>query len=354
MQTEEQQIFQAQANPAQEQIDVSFEELFGIMRERWPIPSYEEGQTVCSSSFSMSTETDSVTTSWAPPQSTDNFEEYFVPDFTESMIPTAAPCFFNHKRNVADPFDTNSKRSRQHETEATLVPLDVKEAVVPSQVAMAFSVLDLPLTASVDDVKRQGRRLARSRHPDKAEPANRARAARLFRQLQEAKDLLLAWLQERGSIQADENSVGSSPYQSDAEGDDNGRVSPQVGEVGDVTGEFQDDGSGSEGEREILQACNIAVGRGDSVSDSDSDARSVDQAQHGGIVAAASSFIRSEDSCLVQASTLSHFQAAQRSQKQKLCDECFQRTVPPGDGICKKCRAELNKLRRCLVRTVHQ
>eukprot|EP00440_Ansanella_granifera_P029924 gb/GFBE01032507.1/.p1 GENE.gb/GFBE01032507.1/~~gb/GFBE01032507.1/.p1 ORF type:complete len:389 (+),score=81.82 gb/GFBE01032507.1/:1-1167(+) len=241
----------------------------------------------------------------------------------------------------------HSKRQRV-ESQA-IVPGAVDDGPpLPERVADAYALLDVPLTATAADVQRQSRRLARKRHPDKAPPEQRARAARLFRQLQEAKDTVLSWLQERAVPMPDESSE-SAGFESDAENNDDDVLRrPDDGEAGDVMAEFEDDGSGSEGEREDEKAVGVHAARGDSpATEADSD-ESADEQAEAALVLSARRAIRTEDSALVQATALSHFLAAPSSLRQQTCSECWQAKVPKGTSVCKKCKKEIRQLKRCL------
>eukprot|EP00930_Biecheleria_cincta_P063397 TRINITY_DN48925_c0_g1_i1.p1 TRINITY_DN48925_c0_g1~~TRINITY_DN48925_c0_g1_i1.p1 ORF type:complete len:416 (-),score=98.64 TRINITY_DN48925_c0_g1_i1:49-1209(-) len=224
-------------------------------------------------------------------------------------------------------------------------------APLPEAVASAYAVLDLPLTATAAEVKRRSRYLARTRHPDKVPLEERAQAARLFRQLQDAKDTVLAWLLDRDA--AEKQSDESDAFDSDRECWDEAEKPHDVvfGEAGDIMAELESDGSGSDMERQDEKAIGLLRCRGDSpVTDADSDASEDPQAE-AGLVLAGRHGIRTEDSAMVQASSLSHFlAAAPNSGRRQMCGECFVRPVVNEEKLCKLCKKELEELERRLRR----
>jgi len=241
-----------------------------------------------------------------------------------------------------------SKRLR---TSQALVPGSCQNEapLLPERVADAYGVLNLPLTATVVDVQRQSRKLSRKLHPDKAPPEHQARAVRLFRQLQEAKDTVLSWLRERAADGGDE-SEESAVWDSDADQEEEDYSKPKevaFGEAGDVMAEFDDDGSGSEGEREDEKAAGVHKTLGDSPDmESDGDESGDEQAE-AAIVVRRSALIRTEDSVVLQATKLSHHFSGPSSLRQNSCQECFGK-IPRDQKICKKCKNELRQLNRCL------
>ncbi len=75
--------------------------------------------------------------------------------------------------------------------------------VPPEDVRRAFAALEIPLTASADDIRRAYRRLMARYHPDHhaTDPEREAVATELSRRLTEAYDRALAW-RERGATSA--------------------------------------------------------------------------------------------------------------------------------------------------------
>lgn len=260
------------------------------------------------------------------------------------------------KRQAPEPETSDSKQPRLLAEEALVLGTTAhsKEAggagPLPEAVASAYAVLDLPLTATAAEVKRRSRYLARKSHPDKVPLEERAQAAKLFRQLQEAKGLVLAWLTDRTNA-AENQSDDSDAFDSDRECWDEDERPYEVvfGEAGDVMAELESDGSGSENERQDEKAIGIFKGFGDSpVSEQDSDASEDPQAE-AGLVLAGRHLIRTEDSTMVQASTLSHFlSAAPNCGRREMCSECFARPVQTGQKLCKPCKTEVDALERCL------
>lgn len=260
------------------------------------------------------------------------------------------------KRQAPEPAASHSKQPRLLVEEALVLGTTAgsKEAgnaaPLPEAVASAYAVLDLPLTATAAEVKRRSRYLARTRHPDKVPLEERAQAAKLFRELQEAKDVVLAWLIDRANA-VDNPSDDSDAFDSGQECWDEPDKPHEVvfGEAGDVMAELESDGSGSDNERQDEKAIGLLKCRGDSpVTEPDSDASDDPQAE-AGLVLAGHHGIRTEDSAMVQASSLSHFLAsAPGSGRKQMCPECFVRPVQAEKQLCKPCEEELRELERRL------
>ncbi|CAE7560125.1 NAA25 [Symbiodinium pilosum] len=172
----------------------------------------------------------------------------------------------------------------------------------PDEVAEAYALLNLPLSALRDDVQRRSRALARERHPDKAPPDQRVRATRLFRQLQDAKAKILSWLRQRSVPQLEE-SDDSPCLDSADEGEEDFCRPPEVvfGEAGDVLADFEQDGSGSELEKEDQKAACVYRGRGDSPDTFSSSEESGEEKAETALALRSRGIIRTEDSALVQA-----------------------------------------------------
>jgi len=70
-----------------------------------------------------------------------------------------------------------------------------EEAAPPEAVRKAFAALELPLTASADDVRRAWKTLLARYHPDRhaRDPELERTATELSRRLTEARDRALAW-----------------------------------------------------------------------------------------------------------------------------------------------------------------
>ncbi|CAE8690827.1 unnamed protein product, partial [Polarella glacialis] len=146
-------------------------------------------------------------------------------------------------------------------------------------------------------------------------------------------------------------SDGSACFGSDAEGGDDQPPDDIFGEAGDINGELEEDGSGSDGERQDLKACGVNLARGDSPSsERDSGEESNDEQAQGVLMLAGRSVICSEDSALVQATKLSRFRAAPASSRQQTCGECLTRKVPKGTDTCSSCKKELKQLKQSLRR----
>ncbi|CAE7534213.1 NAA25 [Symbiodinium necroappetens] len=218
----------------------------------------------------------------------------------------------------------------------------------PDEVAQAYALLNLPLSALRSDVQRRSRALARERHPDKAPPDQRVRATRLFRQLQDAKEIILSWLQQRNVPVLDE-SDDSPCLDSADECEEEPCRPPDVvfGEAGDVLADFDQDGSGGESAQEDEKAACVYKGRGDS-PDTLSSSESGDEKAETALALRSRGIVRTEDSALVQATALSHFMASQRRRPQEMCSECFQRKVSRGSDLCSECHDEISQLRKCL------
>jgi len=76
-------------------------------------------------------------------------------------------------------------------------PSAAREAAPPEAVRKAFAALELPLTASADDVRRAWKALMARYHPDRhaQDPELERTATELSRRLTEARDRALAWCQ---------------------------------------------------------------------------------------------------------------------------------------------------------------
>lgn len=218
----------------------------------------------------------------------------------------------------------------------------------PDEVAQAYALLNLPLSALSSDVQRRSRALARERHPDKAPPDQRVRATRLFRQLQDAKGIILSWLRQR-SVPVLDESDDSPCLDSANECEEEPCRPPDVvfGEAGDVLADFDQDGSGGESEQEDEKAACVYKGRGDS-PDTLSSSESGDEKAETALALRSRGIVRTEDSALVQATALSHFMASQKRRPQEMCSECFQRKVSRGSDLCSECHDEISQLRKCL------
>eukprot|EP00913_Durusdinium_trenchii_P032424 g30359.t1 len=105
----------------------------------------------------------------------------------------------------------------------------------PDKVADAYRLLNLSLSSSRKEVQKRFRHLARGCHPDKAKGDQRVRATRMFRQLQDAKGLILSWLDQRAAPQLEE-SDDSFCFDTDDEFDEDALRPDDVvfGEAGDA------------------------------------------------------------------------------------------------------------------------
>lgn len=74
------------------------------------------------------------------------------------------------------------------------------EDAPPEPVRKAFAALELPLTASAEEVRRAWKRLMARYHPDRhaGDPDLERTATELSRRLTEARDRALAWCKTRG------------------------------------------------------------------------------------------------------------------------------------------------------------
>lgn len=79
--------------------------------------------------------------------------------------------------------------------EAAARPPVAEETAPPEAVRKAFAALELPLTASADDVRRAWKSLMTRYHPDRhaQDPERERTATELSRRLTEARDRALAW-----------------------------------------------------------------------------------------------------------------------------------------------------------------
>lgn len=237
--------------------------------------------------------------------------------------------------------------------EPSAAPAAPQRGPPPGAVIAAYALLDLPLTASAQEVQRAGRLRARGVHPDKVGPGGEGRelAARKFRELQEAKLAALAWLEGRAELleeggagveeeeepEAGEDEEGSCGLRSDDDHDEARQemravgleASPDIWEeprLGLAAGELSH--SGSEGEEATARARAGALQAADT---------------SGGIVV-------SQQGALEQAAALSAHAEAARATGLRACTECLEQLAPKDAEVCKGCAKELRRLWRRLHR----
>eukprot|EP00929_Paragymnodinium_shiwhaense_P113168 TRINITY_DN81426_c0_g1_i1.p1 TRINITY_DN81426_c0_g1~~TRINITY_DN81426_c0_g1_i1.p1 ORF type:complete len:474 (-),score=81.66 TRINITY_DN81426_c0_g1_i1:28-1365(-) len=235
------------------------------------------------------------------------------------------------------------------------------------KVALAFNVLGLRPDATVREVEKRFRRLARTSHPDKLVNGAMPKDLALneFRELQQAKTTVLAWLQQ--GLAPEDLTFDDLSEESAAKSDDGSACEVSDGDGAGLCQDAAEDGrsmseSDAEMHRNELLACGLdptrkygddpdarlrARNRNAEGDAEDSDAEGFGQLALSGISAA----LRSSNNCIQQAAALSrHLDAAKKSDKQ-LCEECFERQVMPGRKQCKKCLKELGDLMREMDRS---
>lgn len=242
---------------------------------------------------------------------------------------------------------------------------DAERPPPPERVAAAYGLLQVPLSASVRDVERKFRTLARHAHPDKVEIFQRARAARDFRAMQDAKAIVVAWL--RGHP-VGEDSDGSGIFASDDDDDDEEALPPDVAHATTLGGDAAAGGvnadnveSGSESEEKDERHMEMKVaevrkfrwyeaepaseGSGDSDS---SDARRVRRERLGCEALALApderGRISTADNPMEQAMALSRYAGAAGTKRH--CVECFDREAQSGRDVCRQCRLDEIRLLR--------
>lgn len=225
----------------------------------------------------------------------------------------------------------------------------------PEKVADAYRLLDLSLSASRKEVQKKFRSLARQWHPDKASAEQLVRSTRMFRRLQDAKGLILSWLDQRSVPQMEESSE-SFCFDTEDEFDEDAWRPPEVvlGEAGDVMAEFEHDGSDSELdplERDELKAAGVHQARGDSPVTQSSGEESGGEKADTALALRSRGMIRTQDAPLVQATALSHFMS-RKSEASKLCSECYKNKVSKGSDLCISCDQEHRELQKFLARAV--
>jgi DnaJ-domain-containing protein 1 len=106
-------------------------------------------------------------------------------------------------RTIADAVRGKRRGERYDPPPAVDEPVRARGAagadVPPEDVRRAFAALEIPLTASADEIRRAYRRLMARYHPDHhaTDPAREAVATELSRRLTEAYDRALAWRERR-------------------------------------------------------------------------------------------------------------------------------------------------------------
>lgn len=224
----------------------------------------------------------------------------------------------------------------------------------PDRIVAAYARLDLPLTATARDVERKSRRLARHAHPDKVPAWMRPQAAQDFRELQEAKAVVLAWLRDRVAPEDSDSPVGDAT--SDEEG---GLLDPNTECVFGEEDIHDANLTSSESDERFveLEACGIPrlepfaeppAQRGED-SDDKNEHSGGDDAADARVALAGSAAIRAEDSVLDQATALSRYNAS-GSQRRRACSECLERAAPRGADVCRQCHIEMRRLWRKLSR----
>lgn len=213
----------------------------------------------------------------------------------------------------------------------------------PQQVLAAFTLLELPVTASVRDVQLQAKKLARRTHPDKVEPNLRRIASRKFQELTSAKAVAIAWLKE---------CLAEEALAEEAEGDSDLDFAPWDEEE-ELPGEVEEDGTGcrarevSDEEVENLKA--TGTGRfAEADGGSDESAEGEDEVAPGTSIRASGGralIVSTEDSFLKQARSLGRFHTANRD---FVCSECLKSKVKKSGDVCSKCQKEEQRLLRSL------
>lgn len=214
----------------------------------------------------------------------------------------------------------------------------------PQQVLAAFTLLELPVTASVRDVQLQAKKLARRTHPDKVEPNLRRIASRQFQELTTAKAVATAWLKE---------CLAEEALAEEAEGDSDLDFAPWDEEEEELPGEVEEDGTGcrarevSDEEVENLKA--TGTGRfAEADGGSDESAEGEDEVAPGTSIRASGGralIVSTEDSFLKQARSLGRFHTANRD---FVCSECLKSKVKKSGDVCPKCQKEEKRLLRSL------
>jgi len=222
----------------------------------------------------------------------------------------------------------------------------------PERVALAFALLELPLSATSADVARSGRRLARRSHPDKVAtdfPEKREEAHLKFLELQDAQEVAHAWLQGRLRIENDQECLNSSDDEvssvaSDIAGDEETRNNNKACGIGETAGDWEEPKSP------------VGAVRGEDEDDDDdpfgerpdgpglgpSGLRVADMS--GGIVNAS-------DNVVEQAASLSAHMERMKAKSARICSECFERKVAlENDDLCSVCKKELDRLWKSLGR----
>lgn len=242
---------------------------------------------------------------------------------------------------------------------------DVERPPPPEKVAEAYGRLQLPLTASVREVERKFRALARHAHPDKVEKFQRAKAEWNFRELHQAKRLVVSWIKGH-SVEEDTDGSGALLSSEDESLSPDDAHATALGGCAKDADNAADSGSDSEEKDERhqdMQAAEVrpflwygpepvSEGERDDSDSDDSTTRRRCQPLGGEEVAVAPeerARISTEENALEQAMALSrHISAAAVFQgRERLCSECWSR-APQGDG--DKCRPCILEERRILRR----
>lgn len=332
--------------PATQPEETNFEDLFEILRQGFDGDSREATTPAVSSMASSSVHQTQSTT----PMDQDR----------EPCVKTAAgACGSRPSKRKQQPrhaSDASHARTRPRlnggHKALVLAPQADDGPPPPEKVADAYRLLDLSLSASRKEVQKKFRSLARQWHPDKASAEQLVRSTRMFRRLQEAKGLILSWLDQR-SPQMEESSE-SFCFDTEDEFDEDAWRPPEVvlGEAGDVMAEFENDGSDSELdplERDELKAAGVHQARGDSPVTQSSGEESGDEKADTALALRSRGMIRTQDAPLVQATALSHFMS-RKSDASKLCSECFKNKVSKGSDLCVSCDQEHRELQKFLAR----
>jgi len=224
----------------------------------------------------------------------------------------------------------------------------------PEKIVEAYARLDVPFTATVRDVERRIRHLSRHAHPDKVPSWLRPQASTDFRELQDAKAVVLTWMRERRAPEDSDSPVCDAT--SDEEG---GMLDPNhqgtFGEEEKAEGYESPDSERLDemkacGAREPNgERCDHDLLHGDSSAD-EQDLSGCLDCEDGpgfGIALAGGAFIRSDDGALDQAMSLSRFRAGGAPRK-RACSECYEREVEKGADVCRQCQVEMKRLWRRL------
>lgn len=325
----------------------NFEDLFEILRQGFDGASSREATAPAAPSTASR-----PSTTFFPPSDQDR----------EPSVKTAAGACGSgsSKRKAAEPGSAGSAparpRPRLNGGHKALVLAPANDGPPPPEkVADAYRLLDLSLSASRKEVQKKFRSLARQWHPDKASAEQLVRSTRMFRRLQDAKGLILSWLDQRSVPQMEESSE-SFCFDTEDEFDEDAWRPPEVvlGEAGDVMAEFEHDGSDSELdplERDELKAAGVHQARGDSPVTQSSGEESGGEKADTALALRSRGMIRTQDAPLVQATALSHFMS-RKSEASKLCSECYKNKVSKGSDLCISCDQEHRELQKFLARAV--